>query len=123
MRRSAPEIVLAHRGVIPGWVHDHASFRRWAYSPTFPETGQYGWLNGKVWVDTEMERSSHNQIKTECTVVLGGIIKSQKLGQFWGDRMLVTNLAVGLSTEPDGTFATWETLRQGRETQHFRPHA
>ena len=114
MKRATHEIVLEDRGTIPGWVADHASFRRWAYSPAFPETGRYGWLNGKVWVDLSMERDSHNQVKTECAIVLGGLIKSHRLGRYWSDRMLLTNLAAGLSTEPDGMFAMWSSLRENR---------
>lgn len=114
MKRATPEIVLEDRGTIPSWVLDHASFRRWAASAEFPETGQYGWLDGKVWVDLSMERDSHNLIKTECAIVLGGLAKKQRSGRFWCDRMLLTNLSAGLSTDPDGTFASWEALRDGR---------
>jgi Uma2 family endonuclease len=42
------------------------------------------------------------------------LAKEKQLGKFWGDRMLLTNLAAGLSTEPDGMFATWDTLREDR---------
>jgi Uma2 family endonuclease len=108
------EIVLEDKGTIPGWVKDHTSFRRWAYSPDYPESGQYGWLNGKVWVDLSMERDSHNQIKTRVCHTLMGLSDQKQLGKYWGDRMLFTNLAAGLSTEPDGTFATWDTLRENR---------
>lgn len=114
MKRATPEIVLEDRGTIPNWVADHASFRRWAASAEFPQTGQYGWLGGKVWVDLSMERSSHNLIKTGCAAVLLSLIKKNALGEYWGDRMLLTNLRAGLSTEPDGTFATWQTPRAGR---------
>lgn len=114
MKRGTREIVLEDRGTIPNWVLDHASFRRWAASPEFPETGQYGWLDGKVWVDLSMERSSHNLIKTGCAAVLVGLIKKNALGEYWGDRMLLTNLSARISTEPDGTFAAWQTLRDGR---------
>jgi hypothetical protein len=51
MKRATPEIVLEERGTIPNWVSDQAAFRRWAASPRFPTTGQYGWLGGKMWVD------------------------------------------------------------------------
>jgi Uma2 family endonuclease len=105
---------LEDRGTIPGWVVDHASFRRWVYSEDYPQSGQYGWLNGKVWVDLSMEQDYHNQIKTEVTIVLGGLAKRQKLGRFWGDRMLLTHAATGLSTEPDGMFATWDALQRQR---------
>lgn len=114
MKRATHEIVLEDRGTIPGWVADHASFRRWAASDDFPETGRYGWLDGKMWVDLSMERSSHSQLVSRFAHVLIGLSDQKQLGTYWGDRMLLTNLDAGLSTEPDGTFATWETLRSGR---------
>jgi Uma2 family endonuclease len=108
------EFVLEDKGTIPGWVRSHVSFRRWAHSDGYPESGQYGWLNGKVWVDLSMERHSHNQIKTRVGYTLTGLSDRKQLGTYWGDRMLLTHLAAGLSTEPDGTFATWDTLRANR---------
>lgn len=105
------EIVLEDRGTIPSWVVDHASFRRWAYSPDYPESGQYGWLNGKLWVDLSTERDCHNQIKMRVAYTLIGLSDQKKLGEYWGDRTLLTNLATGLSTGPDGMFATWDTLQ------------
>jgi Uma2 family endonuclease len=108
------ELVIEDRGSIPGWVKNHASFRRWTRSSDFPQSGQYGWLGDKMWVDLSMERNSRNRLKTQATVVLGGLVKRTKTGNYWSDRMLLTYLPVGLSTEPDGMFATWDTLRDGR---------
>ena len=108
------DIVLEDKGTLPGWVTDHTAFRRWAYSADFPQVGQFGWLGDKLWVDLSTESDVHNQIETELTIVLGGLIKRQKLGRYWSDRMLLTNLATGLSCEPDGMFATWDTLRSER---------
>jgi Uma2 family endonuclease len=108
------EIVLEDRGVIPGWVKDHASFRRWVRSPDFPESGQYGWLGNKLWMDLSMERNSHNQIKMRVGQALMNHSDAFRLGCYWGDRMLLTHLKAGLSTEPDGMFAKWETIRSRR---------
>jgi Uma2 family endonuclease len=108
------ETVIEDRGSIPGWVKNHASFRRWTRSPEFPKSGQYGWLGDRLWVDLSMERDSHNQLKTEATVIIGGLAKRSKIGKYWGDRMLLTYPSAGLSTEPDGMFASWETIRAGR---------
>jgi Uma2 family endonuclease len=108
------EIVLEDRGTIPGWVVDHASFRRWVYSEDYPQSGQYGWLNGKVWVDLSLEHDCHNQIKMRVAYTLMGLSDQKRLGKYWGDRMLLTHLAAGLSAEPDGMFATWGTLQENR---------
>ena len=67
-------IVLEDRGIIPGWVKDHASFRRWTRSPDYPASGQFGWLGDKLWMDLSMERNSHNQVKTEVTVIVSDSI-------------------------------------------------
>lgn len=108
------ELVIEDRGSIPGWVKNHSSFRRWTRSAEFPTSGQYGWLGAKLWVDLSMERESHNQIKVRIAQALLNWSDHTQAGKYWGDRMLLTNLAAGLSTEPDGMFATWDTLRDGR---------
>lgn len=114
MKRAPQEIVLADTGAIPGWVHDHASFRKWAASDEFPESGRYGWLDGILWVDVSMERSIHSLLVMRFAHVLIGISDCKQLGSYWGDRMLLSNLTANLSTEPDGTFATWSSVREGR---------
>jgi Uma2 family endonuclease len=112
-RRS--NIVIEERVCIPAWVDDLASFRRWARSGEFPDRGWFSYLNGDIWVDLTMEQFfSHNQVKTKYTVVLGGMVDTTQQGYFVADRMLLSNLAANLSTEPDGLFATWEALRSGR---------
>jgi Uma2 family endonuclease len=105
------EVVLDEGVTIPEWVTNHAAFRRWARSDEFPERGRFSFLRGRVWVDMEMERDSHNQLKAEITEVLRGYAKARTLGRFWFDGMLLTHRRAGLSTEPDGMFARWETLR------------
>lgn len=105
-------IVISDRVHIPAWVVDHESYRRWARSEEYPENGWFSFLNGHLWVDFSMERIfSHNQVKGEFAVVLGGLVKVEKLGRFFHDRLLLSNPAAALTTEPDGLFVSWETLR------------
>jgi Uma2 family endonuclease len=106
-------VVIGETVRIPDWVQDLDSFRRWARSDDFPEHGWFSHLNGELWVDLSMERHAHNQLKVEFTIVLGALVKSLKLGYFYQDRMLLTNLDAQLSTEPDAMFVSWETLRSG----------
>jgi Uma2 family endonuclease len=109
-RRAA--IVIEENICIPGWVVDHESFRRWARSADFPDRGRFSFLDGEIWVDLSMEElCSHNQVKGEYAVVLGSLVKAQQTGLFIHDRMLLSNAMAGLSSEPDGAFASWETLR------------
>lgn len=99
---------------LPPWVRDLASFRRWAKSDAFPDRGWYGYLAGELWVDPSMERFGHNQIKTKIAARLTLLADETRNGQYLGDRMLLTNRAVDLSTEPDGMFLSFEGLKMGR---------
>jgi Uma2 family endonuclease len=61
-----------------------------------------------------MERDLHNLLKTEIAVTLVLAARKKQLGRYWSDNMLYSNPSARLSTEPDGMFAGWETLRAGR---------
>lgn len=77
---------------IPAQVTDLDSFRRWARSDDFPETGRICYLNGEVWVDMSKEQFfSHNQVKGEFNVALGGLTKQQRLGRYVPDGMLLSS--------------------------------
>lgn len=101
---------------IPDWVMtDLESFRRWARSGEYPERGWVSYLNGEIWVDMNMEQLfTHNQVKTRNTVVLGGLVEEEDLGYFFADRVLLSNPAAELSTEPDGTFVSYEAIESGK---------
>jgi Uma2 family endonuclease len=106
-------IVIADQARIPDWIIDLESFRRWAHSDEFPEWGQFSYLDGELWVDPSMEQLfSHNLVKTEISAVLATLVRA--LGYFFSDRARLTTPEAGLSTEPDGLFAFWETVRIGR---------
>jgi Uma2 family endonuclease len=109
-----PEIVLGDHAVIPAWVVDHASFRRWAYSADYPDRGQFSFIRGRVWVDLSKERRNHNLLKTAIAAALTLWAQRNNLGRFCGDRMLLSNPITGLSTEPDGMFVAWDAFREGR---------
>jgi Uma2 family endonuclease len=108
------EIVVQGKVSIPAWINDLSSFRRWATSDAFPSSGWFSYLNGRFWVDVSMEDFfTHNQVKLAFTGTLWSILKEQSTGRFVPDRMLFTNTAVNLSTEPDGLFFLWATLQSG----------
>jgi Uma2 family endonuclease len=46
--------------------------------------------------------------------VLGGLVKASQSGRFFHDRTFLSNPDADLSTEPDGLFASYDTLRTGR---------
>ncbi len=90
-------------------------FRAWAVSDAFPERGRVCYLDGELFIDMSAEKiAAHGQVKLEISTVLSAHVKKRKLGMFFPDRTLLSNTAAGLSTEPDGCFAFWKTLRAGR---------
>ncbi len=113
VRRST--VVFQGKVSLPPWVDDLESFRRWAYSDDFPTTGWFSYLGGVIWVDPSREEFlTHNQVKGAYTITLGSLLRQIRTGRFVPDRMLLTNPAIGLSTEPDGLFFLWATLQSGR---------
>jgi Uma2 family endonuclease len=106
-----PEPAASH---IPDWVRDLASFRRWAKSEDFPSRGWYAHLNGRLWVDPSMETAAHNNLKSKFVIVLKPLVEDARSGDYYGDRMLLTNLDAGLSTEPDGMFVSFAALKEER---------
>jgi Uma2 family endonuclease len=97
-----------------GAAEDLEAFRRWTRSDHYPDRGDYAWLNGDLWVDLSIETLLHNQIKDLFVIVLGGMILNDRWGRYFGDRMRLVNIEAGVSTEPDGMFASHESVRAGR---------
>jgi len=92
-----------------------AGFREWVLSDKFPEHGRLSYLQGELFIDMSPEDLDlHNKVKTEVSRVLSTLVVERDLGDFYSDRTLVTNDAAGLSTEPDGTFVSWQSYEAGR---------
>src|SRR5262249_19488207 len=108
--------VLVHEQIaIPGWINDLDSYRRWAHSDGYPEHGWVSFLNGRIWVDSSMEEFlTHNRVKGAYAFAVMGVLHGASIGDFVHDRMLLSNGAANLSTEPDGLFYLWETMRSSR---------
>lgn len=97
--------------VVPEWVVDQESFRRWARSDDYPERGQFSWLGDELWTDLESEELfTHNLVKSEFTRVVGTVAHENADGYFMSDRMLFSHPDAGLSTEPDGMFVFHEEI-------------
>jgi Uma2 family endonuclease len=108
-------IVVADQVRIPSWVNDLESFRRWARSDGYPERGWVSFLDDEIWVDMQMEQLfTHNRVKTCFTITLAGLADSAQLGYFFSDRCLLSHEGANLSTEPDGTFCSFEAIEGGR---------
>src|SRR5436305_9278404 len=83
---------------IPAWVKDLASFRRWVEEDDTLEFGRIGYLKGRVWLDMSKEQLyTHNGVKTELTIVLGGLVKSKRLGRYFSDGVLLCNVPADVS--------------------------
>src|SRR5688572_3938173 len=96
---------------VPPSAQTLAGFRALAVSDDFPERGRISFLDGEVFVDMSPEEiHAHGQVKLEITSAIFRLVKKLKAGQVFPDRTLLTNEAVGLSTEPDAAFATRKTL-------------
>jgi Uma2 family endonuclease len=112
---TAFKLLSSDRGiVVPTWIVDHASYRRWATSDDFPNIGWISYLDGLIWVDLNMERVIHNQIKGQIGAVLAILVQSLVLGRVFADHMLITKRSARLSTEPDGLFVSYDSIRTGR---------
>jgi Uma2 family endonuclease len=92
-----------------------AGFRRWISSSEFPERARGTLAEGEVFLDMSPESiEAHNKVKTSLTADLQTIVRAENLGEFYCDGALLTHEQAQLSTEPDGMFASWETLESGR---------
>src|ERR1700694_5160737 len=94
---------------LPTTVCTFDGFRAWAMSEQFPERGRFSFMNREVFIDmTPEDLETHNPVKTEVTRVVSNLVVEDDSGKYYSDRTLVTNKEADLSTEPDGTFVTWE---------------
>jgi Uma2 family endonuclease len=108
-------IIIEEEYQIPAGIVDLESFRRWAYSDDFPEHGRFSYLAGKIWVDLSMEQLfTHNRVKTRLSAVLDNLVEEAQLGYFFSDGVLLSNLDVDLSTEPDGLFISYDAVAELR---------
>lgn len=100
---------------IPDWVEDLDSFRRWMRCEEFPESGRICYLDGEIWVDMSKEQIfSHNQVKNEFNIVVGGLVKQARIGRYFPDGLLITNPEANLVSRPDGAFVSQAALQSGR---------
>jgi Uma2 family endonuclease len=101
---------------LPSWVVDFASFRRWTETDEFPEkSARVCYLAGEIWIDMSREQIfTHNQVKAEISQVLGPFVKKKRLGRFFPDGALLTNVEVELSCKPDGVFVSEECFDRKR---------
>lgn len=101
--------------VIPPSAATLDGFREWAVSDDFPERGKITFVAGEVIVDMSPESIEvHSLIKSEVSRVLSSLVRQQRMGKFFLDRVLVSNEQAEVSNEPDASFVFRETLRSGK---------
>lgn len=90
-------------------------FRDWAHSDDFPQRGKVSFIQGEILIDMSPEDlSTHSQIKAEIGCRIHQLVEELDLGVFYPDRTLLTHPSAQLSTEPDGTFVSWQAFESGR---------
>ncbi len=100
---------------IPAAAHNLEGFRAWAQSADFPQRGSVSFINGEILIDMSPEDlSTHARLKAEISCRIHQLVEELDLGEFYPDRTLLTNAAAQLSTEPDGTFVSWDAYESGR---------
>jgi len=114
-RPRAVRVIIGESVCIPAEVVDLDSFCRWAISDQYPERGKFSFLHGTIWVDLSQEDLySHNQVRVAFMAIFGDLVDRRSMGLWLGGGMLLRNSAADLSTEPDGMFISYDTLRSGR---------
>jgi Uma2 family endonuclease len=100
-----------------------SGFRRWLYSLDFPKRGRVTFVKGRVIIEMCPEWiNSHVIVKGEIYRVISDLVKARNLGEFYACGARMTNEDANVSSEPDSSFASWETLKTGRlAPPHDRP--
>lgn len=117
-----PSIKVPRNGTLESWpvvippsARDFEGFRNWTYDPDFPDRGDIFYLAGDIYIDMSPEKlDTHNFVKTEAYLVLGGLVRQHDLGHFFTDGARLANLAAEISNEPDAFFVSWDTYTSGK---------
>ncbi len=108
---------------VPEWVVDFDSFGEWRFSEGLPEKLKAHYIRGRVWIDDMEEIFSHNGVKLAITMTLGMIVRTEKLGRFFPDGVLLSNEAADVRNEPDAMFVSAESLKSRRVTFKAGSHS
>jgi len=109
-----PGTIRVQDCLIPPGLTTLDEFREWAHSDSYPERGDFTWMDGQLWVDLDMETAeTHGLVKTAFAGVLYALVSSRELGVLFIDTMRFTQPAFDLSSEPDVMFISNESLADG----------
>lgn len=111
----ASVLLLEDEVEIPDHVCDLATFRRWALSDEFPETGRIDYVRGKIEVDMSPENFFfHGTPKVKIESVMLDRIEELDLGHLVSDRTRISHVGADVSAEPDIVFISYESLDTGQ---------
>ncbi len=101
--------------VVPPEAQTMDGFRAWATADDFPEGVRVTYLQGEVFIDMSNEEiNSHVALKTELVRALSSLVRELRSGKFYGDGVLLTNVAAEVSNNPDALFIGKATLESAR---------
>ncbi len=115
--RSAGLMIISDRCFleIPSTAHTLGGFRQWATAEDFPEHVRVTFLAGEIIIDMSNEDVvAHVSVKTEIGRVLSTLVLDERLGMFFGDGLLLSNVPAEVSNNPDSSFLSRETIQSGR---------
>jgi Uma2 family endonuclease len=108
-------LIIEERITVPDAAFDHAGYRAWVTSDSYPDGIRTTFIQGEVLVEMSPESlERHNKVKAAISAALIGFVAQHQLGEVYVDGALVTNERAGLSCEPDCTFIAWATFDAGR---------
>lgn len=100
---------------VPATALTFDSFRAWAQSEDFPETGRIDFLAGRIDADMDpKELGTHGLVKSAIALGLGILNLEKELGCLFIDKARVSSPEAQLSVEPELVFVFWDSLREGK---------
>ncbi|MBX3466649.1 MAG: Uma2 family endonuclease [Planctomycetes bacterium] len=103
---------------VPFDVQTLDGFRAWM-ARVEDRAGRASFIQGDVYLDMNAQSyDSHEPVAGEVNAVLRLLARELGTGRHFVPPSWITWPAAGLSTEPDGFFARYETLRSGRLAVH-----
>ncbi len=100
---------------IPTQAMTLAGFRRWARSGEVPQHAHLTFVQQQILVDMTNEGlDCHVKVKTAVAAALFPLVRKMDLGEFFTDGVLITNVAAGVSNNPDSSFVSWASYDGGR---------
>lgn len=97
---------------VPTGVDSLDRYREWTAREPLLERIKSCFINGHVWLESEMEELFvHVEVKSEILAVLRGIVRTGQLGHMFGDGVRVVGPQLRFASEPDAVFVSFESIQ------------